>query len=560
MKQISIDPRRSVKQGIDLNHETVKRHTEIYNKLIEDIPRSSQGTVWLNPYGTAPLSGYLGIWSESEEKIQIYITDNIGKSIPACYIWNTVKGANLIPILGMVPGSVNRIEVSVSGNNKNKYKEVFSIETAPLPPTDREIAVYPKDARFVGFPIYEVTVSADDIPETLSELYFTAFAARYNTGADDRGMVRWYTTDDIPAWNFERLSNGHFLSAAPEFDEGKLLYEFDMVGRVYKVFVLDNQCHHSVLQLPDGNILLPSEYTGESREDGLSIIDYKTGIELAYYDIREILDTKRPPIPKTVPVKDWIHINQSYWDTVNNLLISSGRHQGIFGIDKDTAELAFILASHEDWSGEFEEFLLTPVDESENPLYDLSDPNDIENANKEFWPWGQHAVVEIPNATKGIAEFLVLDNGNYRSRIREHALTAEENYSRVVRYRVNLDEMTVTKVYEYGKEEVGNRGYSSYVSNAELLENGNYLVNFGGGTFDENGRRRTTIDDFADISDPLSGEMVQGMVLIQEVNPITGKARLEFTCTSGRFKGKDEGKKFTVDLYSFRTHKLTLIP
>lgn len=37
----------------------------------------------------------------------------------------------------------------------------------------------------------------------------------------------------------------------------------------------------------------------------------------------------------------------------------------------DTDEINWILGSHENWDIEYERFLLTPVDESGNPLYDF---------------------------------------------------------------------------------------------------------------------------------------------------------------------------------------------
>ncbi len=72
----------------------------------------------------------------------------------------------------------------------------------------------------------------------------------------------------------------------------------------------------------------------------------------------------------------------------------------------------------------------------------------------------------------GIPEFMVFDNGNYRSREDAKSLLPLDNFSRVVQFKINLNTMTVTRPYEYGKTEVGNRGYSSFVSAKHLLTNG----------------------------------------------------------------------------------------
>lgn len=75
---------------------------------------------------------------------------------------------------------------------------------------------------------------------------------------------------------------------------------------------------------------------------------------------------------------DWLHINQSYINEPNNLLICSGRHQSaIFGVNVDSGELRFIMANHEDWSDEFKQYLLTPVDDDGVPLYDLTSPGGL---------------------------------------------------------------------------------------------------------------------------------------------------------------------------------------
>ncbi len=93
---------------------------------------------------------------------------------------------------------------------------------------------------------------------------------------------------------------------------------------------------------------------------------------------------------------DWLHINQSYINEPNNLLICSGRHQSaIFGVNVDSGELRFIMANHEDWSDEFKQYLLTPVDDDGVPLYDLTSPGGIDAADKNFWTWGSITLLKF---------------------------------------------------------------------------------------------------------------------------------------------------------------------
>lgn len=81
------------------------------------------------------------------------------------------------------------------------------------------------------------------------------------------------------------------------------MYEFDMMGRLYTFYILDNQFHHSIWQWDSNTIVAPSEYTSgrpdslKTNEDGVSVVDLSTGLEIAYYDMAAILDTSRTARP-----------------------------------------------------------------------------------------------------------------------------------------------------------------------------------------------------------------------------------------------------------------------
>ncbi len=64
----------------------------------------------------------------------------------------------------------------------------------------------------------------------------------------------------------------------------------------------------------------------------------------------------------------------------------------------DSGELRLLAANHEDWSDRIQAILiLTPADDDGVPLYDLPRRSVIDAADKNFWTWGQHNIVEIPN-------------------------------------------------------------------------------------------------------------------------------------------------------------------
>lgn len=558
------EPRMPVNQKIDVDNATVLSHNAIYQTLLSAVMETNDydnAIVTLDPYSTAPLSLYLGIWGKLNEDIKINVQDSKGITVAVSWTYSMQTGANLIPVSGLVAGEVNVVTLISGAQIVGQY----TVTPSALPPSDSaDISL--------GFPVITVTKSVDDSSLVADGLYFSTYFDRYNLAFDQNGIVRWYVSQAIPSYNFVRTDSGHFLATSQGINHCLDMYEFDVMGRVYAVYLLDNEFHHSILPLENNLAIAPSEYTNgrpddySTGKDGVSIIDLTSGLEVAYYDMLKVMDYSRSPRPsgsapgQSATMDDWLHINQSYINTTNNVLVSSGRHQSaIFGVDVDSGQLRFIMADHEDWASDFEEYLLTPVDESGNPLFDFSTQDGIDLANSNFWTWGQHNIVEIPNAEIGILEFLVFDNGNYRSRDDARSLLPKDNFSRVVQFRIDLNTMTVTRSYEYGKDEVGSRGYSSFVSAKHLLSNGNLVIHFGASTMVENGRPLSAQPGYSDIVDPQDGSQALGMLVLQEINKQTKQLLFEATVTSGYYKNAEvNGDDYRYDISAFRVYKLPL--
>ncbi|HGY4928792.1 MULTISPECIES: aryl-sulfate sulfotransferase [Citrobacter] len=558
------EPRMPVNQKIDVDNATVLSHNAIYQTLLSAVMETNDydnAIVTLDPYSTAPLSLYLGIWGKLNEDIKINVQDSKGITVAVSWTYSMQTGANLIPVSGLVAGEDNVVTLISGAQIVGQY----TVTPSALPPSDSaDISL--------GFPVITVTKSVDDSSLVADGLYFSTYFDRYNLAFDQNGIVRWYVSQAIPSYNFVRTDSGHFLATSQGINHCLDMYEFDVMGRVYAVYLLDNEFHHSILPLENNLAIAPSEYTNgrpddySTGKDGVSIIDLTSGLEVAYYDMLNVMDYSRSPRPsgsapgQSATMDDWLHINQSYINTTNNVLVSSGRHQSaIFGVDVDSGQLRFIMSDHEDWASDFEEYLLTPVDESGNPLFDFSTQDGIDLANSNFWTWGQHNIVEIPNAEIGILEFLVFDNGNYRSRDDARSLLPKDNFSRVVQFRIDLNTMTVTRSYEYGKDEVGSRGYSSFVSAKHLLSNGNLVIHFGASTMDENGRPLSAQPGYSDIVDPQDGSQALGMLVLQEINKQTKQLLFEATVTSGYYKNAEvNGDDYRYDISAFRVYKLPL--
>ncbi|NKR09635.1 aryl-sulfate sulfotransferase, partial [Escherichia coli] len=140
--------------------------------------------------------------------------------------------------------------------------------------------------------------------------------------------------------------------------------------------------------------------------------------------------------------------------------------------------------------------------------------------------------------TPGIVEFMVFDNGNYRSREDSKSLLPPDNYSRIVHFVVNMNEMTVMRPYEYGKELCA-RGDSSSDSAKSIQQNGNIVVHFADCTLDENGRAISCQPGESDIIDPQAGSEAMGLLILQEIAPTEKTVLFEATMTSGYYKNAE---------------------
>ncbi|KMV33635.1 aryl-sulfate sulfotransferase [Franconibacter pulveris 601] len=553
-------PRPPINQGIDTTNSIVMKHNEIYSSLFTDINAThtqSNAILTLNPYGTAPLSLYIGLWSEKAETLYISVTDQNERAPVLTFTQQVAVGANLIPVAGLLADNINLITLVSSAGSTT-----WRVLTEPLPPTDAQ-----DPAGHNLFPQVTLKVPASD-PATLAQgLYFISCFDRNNIALDYQANVRWFTTKDMPSNNLLRIANGNFLSSAIAQDNYLQMYEFDMMGRVHTMYVLDNALHHSLWQRSDGSLVGASEYAPGTRpdgdttiEDGVSIIDLRTGLETHYYDMTKVLDRTRPCRPSNPPSADgsvdWLHVNQCYINETNNILVTSGRNQSaIFGLEVETGQLRFIMSTHEAWSADYQPYLLTPVDASGAPLYDFSQPEEIKKANLEFWNWGQHNVLEIPNNTPGIIDISIFNNGNYLSRDDAQSIAPWNNQSRVGHYRIDLIKMTVQKLNEYFS---GPEGYSSLCGAKQLMPNGNLVVCYGGATFDATGLTLTCDPGYSDVDYQSWDGSAEGKLPLRELTA-QGEVLLEITIGSGLARRReDDPSMYRYNITCFRAYKLPL--
>lgn len=392
-----------------------------------------------NPYLINPLAAVVLFRTEEDTAITVTV---LGKT-PEANIHHTFpKGkTHILPVLGLYPNYRNQVEL----RPYRQDAQVITIETPDV------------------FDGQEMCYSMETTPEYLQDniIFVTPAVDSLASGFDFAGEVRWHL--NVPCiFDMKRTKNGRILIGTdrllrlPYYVSG--LYEMDLVGKIYKEFCLPGGYHHDQFEMPDGNILsLTDDFTGDTVEDHLVLIDRENGEILKTWDYRDFLPAGEGK-SGSWSSEDWFHNNAVWYDENTNSLTLSGRHMdAMVNIDYDSGKLNWIIGDPTGWPQEWvDKYFFKPVGD------------DFE------WQYEQHACLITPDG-----DVMCFDNHHWGSKEPEHYAKAKDSYSRGVRYRINTKDMTIRQVWEYGKDR-GADFYSPYICNVEYYNEGHYMVHSGG--------------------------------------------------------------------------------
>ena len=361
-----------------------------------------------------------------------------------------------VPILGLYAGRENTVTLNID-NEKYEYK----ISTEPLPLDMQEY------------------ILVESKPEKMAPgvTLCVAIVESYSTLLDNNAQVRGYLSNKAIAHGTSviTLKNGNVLSVGEEYLQVPYhmahLYEYNWLGKIFKIYQVPNGVHHSIEELPNGDILASSNplnmASAGTREDTVIVVDRNTGAVKKTYDYKEILDMSRDPHhhfkPEILnaPNIDWLHMNAAIHDEKHNSIIISGAaHSAVVSIDADTSEINWILGPHDEYNDELQQYLLTPIGD------------DFE------WQWCQHDPEILETGDPNFVDILLFDNGQNKSFYQETSVPAKDNYSRAVIFRIDQKNRTVEQLWQYGKER-GSELYSTYLGSAKKYDD-NILIDFGG--------------------------------------------------------------------------------
>jgi arylsulfate sulfotransferase len=426
-------------------------------------PNLENAHVLVNPYLINPLSALILFTTEEETAVTLTVhgkrneRENLTHSFPAAT-------THVIPVIGLYEGIENRVTVELA----NGESRTFAVTGDPLPEEVCRCRNISTSMDYFGNDFMFLTPAGKNLP----------------TAYDYRGDIRWLLTVNT-MFDIKRLANGNILTGSwrycrmPYNSTG--LVELSLVGKVYREYRMPGNYHHDQWEMEDGNILaLTQDFTTDTVEDMIALLDRETGEVLRTWDFKEFL-------PQDVAgsgsqdAHDWFHNNALWYDKTNNSITISGRHQdAVVNFDYDTSKLNWIIGDPEGWPKEMvDKYFFTPV-------------GDVANFD---WQYEQHACVVCPDG-----DIMCFDNGQYRAKVKEKYIPNHENFSRGVRYRIDTDKMEIEQVWQYGKER-GQEFFSPYICNVEYYDEGHYLIH-SGGISSEKGLASKGLGAFLDPADP----------------------------------------------------------
>ena len=456
----------------------------------------------VNPNEISPLTAMLNIKSDKPCSVSVKVLGDI----PVQHSYEEIDTILSIPVLGLYPNQLNKVEVTLNFGGQ-EVTDIVKIKTPEIPEF---------------FPSIRVNTLEKDLMEPgmhAMDIHFANFGKFRSLPIifDDNGQIRWYldlSFHGAMTGPFQKIKNGNILVAGR-----RTIYEFDMLGKLYDKTTIDPNygIHHDVLELPNGDLLLCVgtrdayiEIDGKtilSDSDFIIHFDRKKSKILKKWDLAKHLDVSRDDL-NFFRNGDWLHMNALEFDDRDSTIIVSGRNQGLVKISWDD-QLKWIMSPKQNWekSGrkgqgyETKPFLLTPVDQDGKSYH-----HDIQIGNKSAddfdYPWAPHAPSLLPNGN-----IIVFDNGTFRN------YNKNDPYSRAVEYEVDEANKTFKQIWQYGKER-GDKLFSSIVSDVDYLTNTKNILMTSGFISPRSIHRAKIVE----ISPSTNQEVFEATVFFKSVN------------------------------------------
>jgi hypothetical protein len=336
-----------------LASKTRQKDVFLEEKLLSGTYTEEKFLVVLNPYLLSPLSALVLFQTKTPYRIRAEVK---GKGSSEALGSTDVSGTtqlstkHRVPVIGLYADEKNEVRLHFMDETGKTCKIiVFYIETDSLPDSLQDMVKIKKHEKISSFGL--TFVYGGD--------------TRFPYAFDRSGAIRFFIERQPKPYGLHFLSNGHFLFAEknilmPSFSNphSSQVLEMDMLGRVHRIYNVENGLHHDAGEMtPGGNLIAAGSTLEHSNEDMVMEIDRKTGEVVKQVKLAEIFDkTYQDGI-------DWVHLNTvSYDEKTNSVLICCRNIHTVARIDWETGKLKWMLCNPKFWEGtSMEDKLLKPV-------------------------------------------------------------------------------------------------------------------------------------------------------------------------------------------------------
>lgn len=456
-------------------------------------PVASNLSLIQNPNPTVPMAAVLSLTTDEPSMISIGFSD--GNRSWTEDLNSGYSTSHEVPVVGMRAGithSITAILTDEAGNSSEVAAGDFDVPELPEFYPRPHVTVSDPDRMEPGVNLFNVNGRwpekwADTLPAVI---------------VDNEGETIWYyEPDGHLLHDVKRISNGNFLYEIWPGTGG--MVEIDLLGNIVNrwhftgtakdpapgsIAVESDSIHHDMIEIPNGNMLVMSTEVraydnwhtstrdaNAPRQDGAQLVG-DVIIEITHdgdvvneWKLLDLIDPYRITHGSLREdywanhydgvfegiVYDYTHGNAVIYDETDNSFIMSMPYQNaVLKVSMTTGELVWILGTHEGWSEDYADKLLTPV-------------GDLE------WSFKHHAISHTGRGT-----LILFDNGVDRTMPYEDSMALADSYSRAVEYSINEETMEVSQPWAYGPEQ--EQFYGRYLGDVDWqATTGNILINVG---------------------------------------------------------------------------------
>lgn len=433
-------------------YDYLKDQKQIDEALLDEASKSytlENPLIVVNPYGNSPLTAIAIFKTENETSVKLTVK---GRK-PQDDITTTFdkEKTHMLPIYGLYPGDTTTLVFQLEDGTKKSVK----VQTDSVITNMDNAVVKILDSKYYNYS--KLTFVSSDSTDVKYGI------VAYDSAGDVRYALKGHS--DI----FKRLSNGNVMIASsrllrsPNHYTG--LMEMDLCGKVYNDYIIPTGYVNDFVELKNGNLLIISNSNElQTLKDHIYELDRSTGEIIYDLDIKNLLE---PMIGENIDLtkEDWFNCNGLWYDRkTDTIFLSSGSLNSIIAVNKTSKTAEWIIGDPIKWENADPKLFFTPIGE----VFE--------------WMYAPHQVSVLYNG-----DILVFDNGVGRPAFDEEGkengvLTGEQVYSRAVIYRINIEEMTIRQIWDYGKLR-GSEWYSSFHGGAEFKDKKNYWLTSGGNLF-----------------------------------------------------------------------------